>query len=205
MALPDELYENRWTMALDRLGHFLARHWLLCLNLLLGGYAVLPWLSPLARAWGWHRLGQAIFMAYRPLCHQQPAISYHLWGYQVAYCQRDAAIYTTILAAGLLFALLRRHWRPLPWWLFLLSVIPMGLDGLTQAPAALLPTWTLRSENHWAVVLSGGLFRPSFYVGDAIGHLNWWLRTITGFLFGLGLVWAVYPRVESEMRRSQKD
>lgn len=192
---------SRETVAVEQNGSFFARHWLLWVNLFFGLYAGLPWLSPLARAWGLKPLGDGIFLLYRFLCHQQPAYSYHILGYQVAYCQRDTAIYTTIFLAGLLFGLLRRRLRPLPGWAFLLFSAPMALDGLTQTPRSLLPSWPLREENAWAVFLTGGALPSWFYAGDAVGSLNWWLRTITGTLFGLGLAWTVYPWIEREIRR----
>ncbi len=187
---------------IERASNFLLRHWLLWVNVLVGLYAGLPWLSPLARALGWDALGRAIFSFYKPpVCHQQPSLSYTFLGYQVAYCQRDTAIYTGLLLAGLLFGLVRRRCRPLRWWGLLLLTLPIVLDGVTHIPAALLPEWPLRSENAWAVFLTGGLLPAGFYRGDAIGSLNWLLRTLTGVLFSLGLVWAIYPRIEAEVRR----
>ena len=54
-------------------------------------------------------------------------------GYKMAYCERDAAIYSSMLAAGLLYTLLRRRIRPLNWrWYFILAVLPMALDGGAQ-------------------------------------------------------------------------
>jgi len=37
--------------------------------------------------------------------------------------------------------------------------------------------------------------------GDAIGTLNFWLRMITGVLFGLAMLLAAYPRVERDLAR----
>lgn len=180
---------------------FLVRHWLLWLNLGLGLYALLPWISPLARLAGWESLGQLLFRLYSPpICHQQPESSYFLGGYQVAYCQRDTAIYTTLVAAGLLFGLVRRRVRPWPWWALALCLLPIGVDGLTQAPRAFLPTWTVRTENAWAVALTGGIFPAGFYAGDAVGSLNWLLRTVTGALLAVGLVFTFYPIIEQGAR-----
>jgi uncharacterized membrane protein len=54
-------------------------------------------------------------------------------GYKMAYCERDAAIYSSMLVAGLLYALLRRRIRPLDLkWYLVLAVLPMALDGGTQ-------------------------------------------------------------------------
>lgn len=196
------LYENPPAAFLDRGVHFLVRHWLLWVNLFIGLYAFLPWLSPLLRVLGWQRLGEAIFLIYRPLCHQKPELSYSLGGYQVAYCHRDTAIYTALFLGGLVFGLFRRRLRPLPLWAFLLSVVPMAVDGITQAPRAIFPDWPLRAGNGWAVALTGGVFPAWFYSGDGIGSLNWGLRTVTGILFGLGLAFTVYPHIEKETRRT---
>ena len=54
-------------------------------------------------------------------------------GYKMAYCERDASIYSSMLVAGLLYTLLRGRIRPLNWrWYVALAVIPMALDGGTQ-------------------------------------------------------------------------
>jgi hypothetical protein len=35
-----------------------------------------------------------------------------------------------------------------------------------------------------------------FYAADAIGSFNWWMRLITGIIFGVGIVWLAYPHLE---------
>ena len=85
-----------------------------------------------------------IRMEHRPLA--DPAL-----GYQVAFCQRDVAIFGTLLLAGLLFARIRHRMRPLPFKAYLLFIAPMALDGLPQ----LLGLW----ESHWLLrTLTGALF-----------------------------------------------
>ena len=195
-------YEDRSTRFFERSVHFLARHWLLWANLLVGLYALLPWVSPLLRAVGWSRPGLALFLAYRPLCHQQPELCYRFLGYQVAYCQRDTAIYTSLFLGGLLFGLLRRRFRPLPAWVFLFAVAPTAVDGVTHLIELVFPDWSLRTQNRWAIALTGGVFPAWFYAGDGVGTLNWGLRTFSGLLFGLGLALTVYPYIEKEVRRT---
>ncbi len=187
----------------ERCVGLLVRHWLLWTNVFLGLYALVPWISPLLQALGYKTIGRALFLAYRPFCHQRPELSYHLFGYPVAFCHRDTAIYGTLLLAGLVFGLLRGHLRPLPGWVFLALALPMALDGLTQLPRAFLQDWPLRTQNGWAVTLTLGRLPAWFYHGDAVGSLNWWLRTITGILFALGLAWAVFPRIEQEVRQTR--
>jgi uncharacterized membrane protein len=104
-------------------------------------------------------------------------------GYKIALCQRDTAIYGTILLAGLAYSLLRRRWKvpPIPWWIYIaFGVVPMGLDGgyqwLTYTLEILLPNSPI--PVHETTPL---------------------LRTLTGSLFGLATVWLAYPHVQDAM------
>ncbi|MFZ4660513.1 MAG: DUF2085 domain-containing protein [Caldilineaceae bacterium] len=88
-------------------------------------------------------------------------------GYKTAICQRDLAIYGAVLAAGLLYALVCRRMRQLPLWLFLIFLIPIGVDGLTQLVGLRESNWELRT-------LTGALFGAAAvwfaypYVDDAM-------------------------------------
>ena len=54
-------------------------------------------------------------------------------GYKVALCERDVAIYASILFFGLLFGLTGRRFPQLHWSLWiLLGLGPVGLDGFSQ-------------------------------------------------------------------------
>ena len=156
------------------------RHWLLLINGAAILYAGLPWLSPLAKASGHPLLGELLFRLYTPLCHQLPERSFFIFGYQVAFCHRCVALYTSIVAAGLLFALLRRRIRPISLKLAGLLLLPILIDGLTHMVDDLL-----------GLGLRGG--------GDAVGTPNFWLRMITGGLAGIVVLLAIYPRVERDL------
>ena len=65
-------------------------------------------------------------------------------GYKMAFCQRDLALYGSIALGGMVYALLRRHIRPLPWRIFLLMLFPLALDGGTQLVGWRQSTWLLR-------------------------------------------------------------
>ena len=69
----------------------------------------------------------------------------------MAYCQRNTAIYTSILVGGVAFALVRRRLRRLGFRPYLLLIAPMALDGFTQLFGLRESTWQLR-------VLTGMLF-----------------------------------------------
>lgn len=193
---------------------FVARHWLALFNTAWALYVLLPFAAAALLQMGVTGPARVIYTLYSFTCHQIPDHSYFLFGpslvpqdpellaagmadtgnlfvqrtfvgneqvgYKVALCERDVAIYASVLAAGLLYAALRRRVRvrPLPLKWFLLFLLPMAIDGGTQ-----LLGW-----------------RES----------TWWLRTLTGALFGLGAVWWAYPYIdeamadvlESEQRRS---
>src|SRR5262245_3578766 len=83
-----------WAQQIERMVRWCLRHWLLFANGLVLLYGGLPWLSPLAYASGHPVLGQLLFRLYTPLCHQIPERSFFLLGYQVAFCHREAAMYT---------------------------------------------------------------------------------------------------------------
>src|SRR3712207_2638481 len=114
---------------LDRIVGWAGRHWLLFVNGAVAIYAGLPWLSPLAKWAGQPLLGEMLFRLYTPLCHQLPERSFLFCGHQVAFCHRCAAMYTSIVVAGLLFALLRRYVRPTSLKVALLLLVPMLIDG----------------------------------------------------------------------------
>lgn len=113
-------------------------------------------------------------------------------GYKMALCQRDISIYGSMVVGGLVYALLRRRGvlRPMPFWLFLLIGLgPIALDGFSQ------------------------LF-SQFFVNtqiDALARLfplresTPLLRSLTGALFGLSLVWFIYPRLDVQFGATADD
>ena len=136
---------------LARVQALLAAHWLFLLNTLTGLYVGLAVLSPLLKAAGLGPLGDFLFAAYYYACHQLPARSFFLFGNQMAFCQRDVAIYASMCAAGLVYARRRRRVRPLRWWLYGLALLPMAVDGGTQLIGWRESTWELR-------VMTGAVF-----------------------------------------------
>jgi uncharacterized membrane protein len=173
--------DSIWARRINHAATWGLRHWLLLANGLWLIYAGLPWLSPLARAAGYQRVGQFLFLLYKPLCHQLPERSFCVHGYQVAYCHRCTAMYTSILVAGLLFAALRRRLAPVSPRAAGLLLLPMLLDGGTHL-----------IDDALGLGFRGG--------GDAVGSLNFALRMITGALVGLAVLVMLYPRLDRELR-----
>jgi uncharacterized membrane protein len=72
-------------------------------------------------------------------------------GYKMAYCQRDTAMYSSMLLAGMLFGLVRHRLRPLPFVIYLVLLAPWAVDGLAQFLGFYESTWQLRT-------ITGSLF-----------------------------------------------
>lgn len=95
-------------------------------------------------------------------------------GYKVAFCERDVAIYGSMLLFGLLFAATGRRLKPLHWALWILiGIAPIAIDGFSQLFSQ-LPGWPF-----WA-------YRESTPL----------LRTLTGSLFGFTTAWFGFPLLE---------
>lgn len=186
----------------DRLVNGIARHWLLLFNLAVAVYVGLPFLAPVLMEAGATAPASVIYGMYSFACHQLPDHSYFLFadtptptlstlenwgmgpgldlfqqrkfigsesaGYKVGLCQRDVAIYASVVLAGLLFGLFRRRLKSPSLKVYALFLIPIAVDGLSQM------------------------------VG--LRESNWWLRTVTGALFGMASVWLAYPYIEEAMQ-----
>lgn len=126
-----------------------------------------------------------------------------MFGYQVAFCWRNTAIYSGLFLFGVLYGLardrnLRRlRWllKPIKWWVFVLLLLPMAVDGITHMLG-------LRdmSENVPMDVWYGWLYGNP---GSQVFSPNWWLRIITGLLAALGVVWFAYPRMNMAVEEGE--
>lgn len=102
-------------------------------------------------------------------------------GYKMALCQRDIAIYGAILVFGIIFSLTGKRIPSLPiWWWFILGIMPIGLDGISQ----------IISQLPWDII--------------PVRESTPLLRTITGGLFGFATAWFGYPVVEETMADTRK-
>ncbi|MHB1004289.1 MAG: DUF2085 domain-containing protein [Chloroflexota bacterium] len=144
-------FDRGFLRALARAQIAAAEHWLFFLNLTSTLFVGMAVLSPLLRAWGWDETGRLIFQAYALACHQMPGRSFFLLGYQMAFCERNLAIFAAISLTGIAYALRRGEWRPLSWKAYAVLIAPMAVDGTTQLFAWRESTWELR-------VITGTLF-----------------------------------------------
>lgn len=118
-------------------------------------------------------------------------------GWKVAWSDRMIWFYTSIWLFAVVWWPLRRKVKSLPWWGFILFLLPLAIDGGTHMLSDFAGIGQgFRDTNQWLVMVTSNSFPASFYVGDALGSFNSWMRLITGLLAGLGIIWFALPHVE---------
>lgn len=119
-------------------------------------------------------------------------------GYKMALCERDISIYSFVFFGGLLYGFLRSRIRvrSLPFWAFaLIGLGPIGLDGFSQL------------FGYYGAPLDGGVptgVAAFFHAIFPLRESTPFLRVLTGALFGLMLVWLVYPSVGEGMKETEE-
>ena len=173
-------WTERITYWMSRLLRWVSTHWLALANLGFGVLVGLPILAPVLYHLGLDGPAALIHAVYRPLCHQLPERSFFLFGpsltysydelavllgqgtvpqrwvgsadigFKMAVCERDIAVYGSMVLAGVAF-----HWmrglRPLSVRRFLLLIVPLAVDGGGQFIGLWSSTWLTR-------VITGALF-----------------------------------------------
>ena len=129
-------------------------------------------------------------------------------GWKMAWSDRMISVYGGVWLAGIVYALSRRrlHISLLVW--VLIGVLPLGLDGVSHMVNDVVAGTSglgFRDTNEWLQALTGNAFPASFYAGDQLGSFNSWARWITGFLFSLTTVFALFPIINGSMHETSKD
>ena len=129
-------------------------------------------------------------------------------GWKMAWSDRMISVYGGIWVAGIAYALTRRriHISLLVW--MLLGVLPLGLDGVSHMINDVVAGTSglgFRDTNAWLQVLTGNAFPASFYAGDQLGSFNSWARWVTGTVFSVTTVFALFPVISTSMDETSKD
>ncbi|MCP4356516.1 MAG: DUF2085 domain-containing protein [Chloroflexi bacterium] len=217
-------WQRSLILFLQKLVYWLAEYWYALFMAGAIIFLMLGFLAPALVAEGYEEAGTAVYRFLAPHNHQLPQRSYFLFGsvgnfqsysleqvlafgassddlqtfignaqvgYKTALNHRMIAIFIGIVLGGLVWGF--RKGRPrLSLFQFLLFSLPLLIDGFSHMASE--SGSSFREANEWFVMLTGGMLTVVFYTGTTIGTLNWWLRTLTGLLFGLGLVWVLFPR-----------
>lgn len=217
----------------DRISFWIAKRYLLLLNLFMFLYVGLPFLAPTLMKVGAEGAGNVIYRIYKPLCHQFAFRSFFLYGEQPWYPLEEAGVegYKTFAeATGIQgvddpFSLTRFDARnftgneTLGYKVALcerdvaiyLAILAFGIIfGLTGRRFKSL---------HWMLWLLLGI-APVGLDGfsQLFSQFNWdwlsaiipyrestpFLRTLTGAMFGLFTAWFAYPNIEESMGETRQ-
>ncbi len=217
----------------DRVSYWIARHYLLLLNLFMLFYIVLPFLAPTLMKMGATLPARAIYRMYSPLCHQFGFRSFFLYGEQAYYplaeanvagiktfeqatgisnvedpysnTRFDARNYTGNEIVGYKIALCERDVAI--YLAMLIFGIIFGLTGRRIKPL------------HWALWILIGIapialdgfsqlfsqFNLPFLVSIfPYRESTPFLRALTGALFGFATAWFAYPNIEELMSETRQ-
>ncbi|MBN1874512.1 MAG: DUF2085 domain-containing protein [Anaerolineae bacterium] len=195
-----------WVRNLTFAALWFSQHWVAVFNTIVGLFVGGALLAPILMYFGATGAGQLLHDFYSPHCHQYPFRSWFLFGpqasyrlteplsivemnklssfvgnadvgYKTALCQRDIAIYSTMVFTGIAYGLLRRKYTipPLSIWAYIVfGILPMLIDGGSQWISYVI--WTIAPE----------LISRPFETYPL-------LRTLTGALFGFGCTALAYP------------
>lgn len=217
----------------DRISFWIARRYLLVLNLFMFIYVGLPFLAPTFSKLGADLPAQAIYRIYKPLCHQFGFRSFFLYGEQPFYPLAEAGLagvktfedvtgivnlsdpysYTRFEArnyignevVGYKVALCERDIA------IYLAILFFGITfGLTGRRLKSLH-WTL-----WLLIGIAPIGLDGF--SQLFSQFDWqwlasmipyrestpFLRALTGALFGLTTAWFAYPNIEESMSETRQ-
>lgn len=136
---------------MHRLGDFIMEQWATIITVVLGILVFLAVSVPFLSYFGLDALAKPIFFALHAICAQIPSHSFYIFGHQLGFCERNLSIYTSMFIGSLIFVLTKKRLPGIPWWLWLLLILPMAWDGLTQM-------FGLRESDVVLRVFTGSLF-----------------------------------------------
>jgi uncharacterized membrane protein len=136
-------------------------------------------------------------------------------GWKMAWSDRMISVYGGVWLGGLLWALLsaragskgRTPQLSLLVWV-LIGVMPLAIDGVSHMLNDVLAGTSglgYRDTNAWLAALTGNALPQAFYYGDQLGSFNSWARWVTGFVFSITTVFALFPVIDESMRGTARD
>lgn len=137
--------------ATNRFGEFLLNYWANILTTVLGLLVATALAIPFLSYFGLDAISKPLFFALHFVCAQVPSHSFFIYGHQLGLCARNFSIYTSMFLASLIFTISKKRVPGIPWWIWVLMILPMAWDGITQMFGLRESTWVLR-------VITGTLF-----------------------------------------------
>lgn len=152
---------------LQRTGALFMDQWATMVMALLGLLVLTALAVPLLSFFGFDGLSKQFFFTLHYVCAQIPSHSFYILGHQLGLCARNLSIYASMFLFSLIFVLSKKRVPGIPWYVWILLMLPMAWDGGTQ------------------------LF--------GLRESTWYLRLLTGTLFGFGSAWFALPMMHKTL------
>lgn len=123
-------------------------------------------------------------------------------GWKVAWSDRMVYLYGSFWLGGIAYYLQsrRKQLQPISFLLFMLSMVPLALDGGTHFVSDFEGlTAGFRYTNGWLASLTAHALPASFYAGDALGSFNSLMRLVSGIVFGFGTAYYAFPLIDKRL------
>lgn len=133
------------------LGEYLLNYWAAIITIVLGVIVAAALAIPFLSYFGLDAIAKPLFFSLHFICAQVPSHSFYVFGHQLGLCERNLSIYISMFLGSLVFTLSKKRMPGLPWWIWILLLLPMALDGITQMFGWRESTWVLR-------IVTGTLF-----------------------------------------------
>jgi uncharacterized membrane protein len=131
--------------------NLLLDYWATIITSVLGILVFAALSVPFLSYFGLDGISKQIFFSLHMVCAQIPSHSFYIFGHQLGMCARNFSIYASMFIGSLIFVLSKKRFPGIPWWIWVLMILPLALDGTTQMFGWRESTWELR-------VLTGTLF-----------------------------------------------
>jgi uncharacterized membrane protein len=128
----------------DSIGDFLLEYWAHVLTTVLGLLVATAIAIPFLSYFGLENISAPLFYALHYVCAQVPSHSFYVFGHQLGLCARNFSIYTSMFLGSLIFVVSKKRLPGIPWWVWILMMLPMALDGTTQMFGLRESSWILR-------------------------------------------------------------
>ncbi len=142
---------TKFAVFVDRMGMFMLNYWAHVITAVLGVIVFAAIAVPFLSYFGLDSIAKPLFFSLHYVCAQIPSHSFYIYGHQLGLCARNFSIYSSMFLGSLAFVISKKRLPGIPWWLWILMMLPMAWDGTTQMFGLRESDWILR-------LVTGSLF-----------------------------------------------
>src|SRR5260370_14023946 len=109
------------------IGELLLNHWANMVTIVLGLIVAVALAIPFLSYFGLDAIAKPLFFSLHFVYAQVPSHSFYIFGHQLGLCARNLSIYSSMFLGSLIFVLSKKRLPGIPWWLWILMILPMAL------------------------------------------------------------------------------